>query len=202
MKAARRATAALHFPWSRTRQASPPHIPASRQGMRADFPKAVLSLSYSGSPVSNRLCAWLTSVCDNRHASLSPPRESYLSRNAFFRRWSPIVGQQVGWANHTSRRRARCRVTLGISIFLRGGLKSGRGRTEISDAMPRKLIWIESENFVGFACSKCNWVFNPPGALHGDSLDEMREWYEAQRDKEFAAHVCAEHPRVTNPRTE
>jgi hypothetical protein len=29
----------------------------------------------------------------------------------------------------------------------------------------------------------------------------MKKHYEQQRDKEFAAHVCAEHPRATkNPR--
>ena len=32
--------------------------------------------------------------------------------------------------------------------------------------------------------------------------DDMKQKYEGQRDKEFAAHVCVKHPRATRPRTE
>jgi hypothetical protein len=43
-------------------------------------------------------------------------------------------------------------------------------------------------------------VFNIPGAPIGNSIDEMRKHYEQRRDKEFATHVCAEHPKVKNPK--
>jgi hypothetical protein len=66
----------------------------------------------------------------------------------------------------------------------------------------RKLVWIEKQNLQGFGCSECNWVFNPSGALASESLDEMKRKYEAQRDKEFAAHVCAKHPRAKGPKSE
>lgn len=66
----------------------------------------------------------------------------------------------------------------------------------------RKLVWIETQNRQGFGCSECNWVFNPSGGLAGESLDEMKRKYEAQRDKEFAAHVCAKHPRAKSPKSE
>jgi hypothetical protein len=66
--------------------------------------------------------------------------------------------------------------------------------------MSRKLVWIENQNFQGFGCSECSWVFKPSGAYVGGSLDEMKQKYEAQRDKEFAAHVCAKHTRATRPR--
>jgi hypothetical protein len=56
--------------------------------------------------------------------------------------------------------------------------------------MPRRLEWIESPSFEGFGCSECSWTFSHSGPLTGDSLDEMKEKYEAQRDSEFAAHVC------------
>jgi len=57
--------------------------------------------------------------------------------------------------------------------------------------MPRKLEWIKSQNLHGFGCcSECNWNFKPSGAFAGDSLDEMKREYEAQRDKEFAVHTC------------
>jgi hypothetical protein len=66
----------------------------------------------------------------------------------------------------------------------------------------RKLVWIENQKLQGFGCSECDWVFNPSGALAGQSLDEMKRKYEAQRDKEFAAHVCAQHRRAKNPKSE
>jgi hypothetical protein len=68
--------------------------------------------------------------------------------------------------------------------------------------MPRKLVWIENQNFLGFGCSACNWVFKPFSALVGESLDEMKQKHEAQRDKEFAAHGCVKHPRATRPKPE
>ena len=70
-----------------------------------------------------------------------------------------------------------------------------------TSAIPRKLVWIENKNFQGFGCSECNWVFKPSGALVAESLDEMKQKYGAQRDKEFAAHVCIKHPRATRPKT-
>jgi hypothetical protein len=66
--------------------------------------------------------------------------------------------------------------------------------------MPRKLIWIETQNFVGFTCSECNWVFRPSGAHVGESLDKMKQRYEDQRDKEFVAHVCTRHRGRPGPK--
>ena len=66
----------------------------------------------------------------------------------------------------------------------------------------RTLVWIEKQSFQGFGCSECNWMFITSGALVGESLDEMKRKYEAQRDKEFAAHACAKHPRATSPKSE
>lgn len=58
----------------------------------------------------------------------------------------------------------------------------------------RKLEWVERDNFHGWACSECAWVFNPAGPPHGESLDQMIREFEQQRAKEFASHVCAENP--------
>ncbi len=78
------------------------------------------------------------------------------------------------------------------------------------DAMRRKLVWVERQDFQvwverqdfqGWACTECAWAFNPLGPVVGTSIDEMKALYEQQRDKEFAVHVCAAHPRATkNPR--
>jgi len=68
--------------------------------------------------------------------------------------------------------------------------------------MPRKLVWIENQKFEGFGCSECNWMLKPFGTPVDESLDDMKQKYEDQCDKEFAAHVCVKHPRATRPRTE
>ncbi len=67
------------------------------------------------------------------------------------------------------------------------------------EASRRKLVWLVQENFQGWGCSDCAWVFNPTGPPVGKSIDEMMIQYQQQRDKEFAAHVCAAHPRATRP---
>jgi len=58
--------------------------------------------------------------------------------------------------------------------------------------MSRKLVWIERANFQGYGCSECPWVFKSSGTPSGKSLDEMKKDYEQQRDKDFAAHACAQ----------
>jgi hypothetical protein len=65
-------------------------------------------------------------------------------------------------------------------------------------ATRRTMIQIEGSRFQGSGCSECAWVFNPSGPPIGDSLADMLEKYERLRDKEFADHVCAEHPRSKN----
>jgi rubredoxin len=61
----------------------------------------------------------------------------------------------------------------------------------------RKLTWIEERHFHGWRCSACAWVFAASGPPDGKSLGEMMENFERLRDKGFANHVCAEHPRAT-----
>ena len=60
----------------------------------------------------------------------------------------------------------------------------------------RKLVWIEEDRFRGWGCSECAWVFEPSGPRTSKSYDELLRKFEAQRDKEFASHVCAKHPRT------
>jgi hypothetical protein len=69
------------------------------------------------------------------------------------------------------------------------------------EAPRRKLLWVERENFQGWACTECAWMFNPTGPPAGGSIEQMKMLYEQQRNREFRTHVCAEHPRATrNPR--
>jgi hypothetical protein len=60
----------------------------------------------------------------------------------------------------------------------------------------RKLVRVEGQNFRGWGCSECAWVFNPSGPPTGDSLDEMKRNFQAQLSEEFASHACAKRPRV------
>ena len=68
------------------------------------------------------------------------------------------------------------------------------------EATRRKLVWVERQDFYGWGCSECAWVFNPLGSPTGNSLDEMKENFELRRDKDFAGHVCTEHPKPRNKR--
>jgi hypothetical protein len=68
--------------------------------------------------------------------------------------------------------------------------------------MARKLVWIESQNFQGFGCSECQWVFKSTSPFVGRSLDKMKEAYEAERDKEFAVHVCTQYSKSPRPKAE
>ncbi len=60
----------------------------------------------------------------------------------------------------------------------------------------RKLIWVKTAHSQGWACSECAWAFNPRGPLRGTSIDEMKQIFERERDKEFATHVCSQNPRT------
>jgi hypothetical protein len=61
----------------------------------------------------------------------------------------------------------------------------------------REVIWIEDGYFSAWHCSECAWMFTASWPPAGRSFGEMMENYERMRDKEFAIHVCAEHPRGT-----
>jgi hypothetical protein len=64
--------------------------------------------------------------------------------------------------------------------------------------MSRKLVRREVRRVSVWGCSACAWVFNPSGSPVGRTIEEMIQNYEQQRDKDFAAHICAEHPRAKN----
>jgi hypothetical protein len=44
-------------------------------------------------------------------------------------------------------------------------------------------------------------MFKMAGPPIGDSIDEMRRQYEKRCDREFRSHLCAEYPRVKNPKS-
>ena len=62
--------------------------------------------------------------------------------------------------------------------------------------MHRKMVWVKMRDFGGWGCSECSWVFNPSGAPIGNSLEEMKENFLKRLDKDYAAHVCAAHPKA------
>ena len=66
--------------------------------------------------------------------------------------------------------------------------------------MPRRLVWIERQNFEGFGCSECDWVFRSASPFLGHSIEQMKQLYLNERHKEFAAHICAKYPRAKSPK--
>ena len=64
------------------------------------------------------------------------------------------------------------------------------------ESSSRKLVWVEGSSFGGWVCSECAWFFYLPGFPAGKSLDEMKWNFQMQLSEEFAAHACAERPRV------
>jgi len=61
--------------------------------------------------------------------------------------------------------------------------------------LAREMVWVEREQFHGWACSACTWVFRGCERLGDTSIEEMKRRYEAERDKAFTSHVCVAHPR-------
>ena len=59
----------------------------------------------------------------------------------------------------------------------------------------RMMTWIKTARIEAWGCSDCEWTFNPSGPPRGSDLDEMKQNYERQREKEYAAHACSEHPK-------
>jgi hypothetical protein len=59
--------------------------------------------------------------------------------------------------------------------------------------MPRELIWQVESGLLG--CSECGWVFRPGKAPQDKPPEEIARDFVLQRDKDFAAHLCAAHPR-------
>lgn len=60
--------------------------------------------------------------------------------------------------------------------------------------MPRELIWQEDAGLLG--CSECGWVYRPGKPSPEKSPEAIARDFALQRDKDFADHVCAEHPRL------
>jgi rubredoxin len=59
-----------------------------------------------------------------------------------------------------------------------------------------KLVWVEGESFAGWGCAECGWTFNPSEPPIGESLDEVKEHFQAQLSKQFLSHSCASRSRA------
>jgi hypothetical protein len=59
----------------------------------------------------------------------------------------------------------------------------------------REMVWIETATRADWTCSDCAWVFKPSGPPLGRTIEEMKQNYERQGQKEFAVHACVQHPR-------
>lgn len=84
-----------------------------------------------------------------------------------------------------------------ISMTERNSQQKGQ-RTAIGALVSRKMVWTKTPQMEAWTCFACAWAFVPFGPPSGNSLEEMMNNYELQRDKEFASHVCTDHPRLHN----
>jgi len=60
----------------------------------------------------------------------------------------------------------------------------------------RAMIRFQMQEVNFWGCSDCAWVFRPSGPPLGNTIEAMGENYDRERDNNFAAHVCAQHPRT------
>jgi hypothetical protein len=77
-----------------------------------------------------------------------------------------------------------------------------QGKQQFREIIMRQMIWIKTARIEAWACSSCAWMFSPTGPPLGADLDEMKRNFERQRDKEYAFHVCAEHPGPASARSD
>ena len=59
--------------------------------------------------------------------------------------------------------------------------------------MPRELVWMDQPRFRGGAAPTL------PVRLSAKLSTQLRQNFESHRDKEFASHACAKHPREPTP---
>jgi hypothetical protein len=62
--------------------------------------------------------------------------------------------------------------------------------------MKREMVWIDQPLIRGWGCSQCAWVYNPLDIPVGKTFDAMMRTFESNRDKEFASHICNQHPPI------
>ncbi len=83
-------------------------------------------------------------------------------------------------------------------------LRGGTARVLIADVTPyvrtapviqRGMVWVEKAGFGVWACSACGWEFNPSLVPAGNTIAEIKQKYERQRDGEFGSHLCYEYGR-------
>ena len=66
----------------------------------------------------------------------------------------------------------------------------------------RQLVWIKTAKLEAWGCSACAWTFRPAGPPVGRDLEEMKQNFERQRDREYAAHTCSRYPKDLRTRGE
>jgi ribosomal protein L37AE/L43A len=71
-------------------------------------------------------------------------------------------------------------------------------RPQFQKVCVRRMEWVQTAQMEAWTCSECLWTFHPVGPPVGDSIEEMKQDFERQRDNEFACHACADRPRLKN----
>ena len=85
-----------------------------------------------------------------------------------------------------------------MSTTMNGNSLHTTERPNPGTPVSRQMVWSKTTRMEAWTCFGCAWEFSPSGPPRGGSLDEMMSNYELQRDKEYAFHVCAQHPRANS----
>jgi hypothetical protein len=54
----------------------------------------------------------------------------------------------------------------------------------------RHLRWVETESVKGWGCAHCSWIFHPPEAMTGKTIDEMKSNFKNELFQAFDSHRC------------
>ncbi len=130
------------------------------------------------------------------YVARSHRRGCYAKQGNVFRAGSHCDSRDSSPAGCSACRRARenaC-ASSGARAPRRGGTIEATGKYSVQGKTMRKMTWVKSAHSELWSCSRCAWAFKPSGPPRGNSLDEMMQNFERQRDQEFASHVCAAHP--------
>jgi hypothetical protein len=90
--------------------------------------------------------------------------------------------------------------TVRIEFHREEKLLHRRRKLQFKKTLMRQMIWIKTHRMEAWGCSECEWTFEPSGPPRGSDLDEMKQNYERQREKEYASHACFDHPRAGHSR--
>ena len=63
----------------------------------------------------------------------------------------------------------------------------------------RKTVSSRGEDYeqvIAYGCSECGWLYDVHRPLHGVTLQEIMDNFNADKEDEFGRHDCGKYPKV------